>query len=363
MPACDGPPRFTVAPLAAGDYQHILPLGNLSPPQHTIPTEHIYYVLKGEFRDEGVNPETNPPAVVPVRAPGDVTIVGINLTSAFVNGAQSYTDHDVLFSDCRDRLFKLIHVSTLSPELAQLLEGLDSSVCDDHTSGTRRNVYCETRVSLDVEAGDVLGTAGGLRSVALDLAAHDFTAPPLPFANRERYRGRLSLSLYAACALDAFEEGARAEQLARMKREANEAGVSDCGRVAQDVPSTARGNWFLDEMSRLANWDEQLALVLDNVDPSLAAISIGGTLMQPSLWYFEPASEGTLNRAFDEVQLDGKTYCYEGAVGSQGQRGASPEFPGRLLVELRDETTLLVELQEGGCAGQPQLSTPITYLR
>ena len=71
LPVCGAETRLSLSPLAVDDYLKIIPLGLLDPPQHVLPTEHIFYRLKGENSDDGVNPATNPAAVVDVRALGN----------------------------------------------------------------------------------------------------------------------------------------------------------------------------------------------------------------------------------------------------------------------------------------------------
>jgi len=70
----------------------MIPLGLLDPPQHVLPTEHIFYRLKGENSYAGVNLSTNPAAVVSVRAPGNVRILEIDHTLGIGESASSYSD-------------------------------------------------------------------------------------------------------------------------------------------------------------------------------------------------------------------------------------------------------------------------------
>ena len=119
LPPCDESTRLTLPPLAAEDYQVIIPLGPLSPPNHVTPTSRIYYHLNRDTSDGG-HGHDRPPLEVDVRAPGNIRVLGINTSTSWVNGVLSYVDHDVLFAPCRDQLYDLIHVSTLNSELAAL---------------------------------------------------------------------------------------------------------------------------------------------------------------------------------------------------------------------------------------------------
>ena len=135
-----------------------------------------------------------------------------------------------------------------------------------------------------------------------------------------------------------------------------------CGEVMQDIPGTAQGNWYTGEIGAHANWSQELALVHDNVDPALAAISIGGQVMDHGVWLFRPESSGLINRDFSEVTTDGMVYCYQGASTDQGGQNNTP-FPGRLLVALTSPTEMLVEQQDGGCSGCGAFVDPVTYRR
>ncbi|MBI3261127.1 hypothetical protein HYZ64_02005, partial [Candidatus Berkelbacteria bacterium] len=74
-PACGSGQLFSVAPVAPTDFLSIVPLGNLSPPDHTVPTDHIYVVIKEHNNIDPSQDKT-------VRAPGDITIQSINHNTA-----------------------------------------------------------------------------------------------------------------------------------------------------------------------------------------------------------------------------------------------------------------------------------------
>ena len=46
----------------------------------------------------------------------------------------------------------------------------------------------------------------------------------------------------------------------------------------QGVPGAAQGNWYTGEIGHRANRAQEPSLVPDNVDSSLAAISVGGPM-------------------------------------------------------------------------------------
>ena len=366
LPPCGESTMLTLPPLDQDDYQVILPLGLLSPPAHTIPTDHIFYVLKGEHQDEGVSPERNPPAVADVRAPGDIRVLEISITETTLNGQDAYTDFDLLFAPCRDRLFKLIHLSTLNLELTALLEQAGGSDCVEYGTAERAYRYCQATVEMDVALGTVLGTTCGQLSVAMDLTGYNLAGAPLRFANPSRYHSDLDRNLHVVCPLDWFTQEAKEEQASRFGGLDGEQRTLEpvCGEVMQDVPGTAHGSWWVEGTSNsLAAWEQQLALVRHNVDPTMAAISVGGTIMDPGVWYFRPDSSGTVNRRFADVRPDGQVHCYEGASTLRDERGPAPIFPGHLLLQLANESELLVERQDGPCNQTGGFVDPVRYQR
>ena len=350
-------------PLAPADYQVIIPLGLLSPPNHVTPTSHIYYHLNRDTSGGGHGYD-RPPLEVDVHAPGNVRVLEINSSTSWVNGVLSYVDYDVLFAPCRSQLYDLIHVSTLNPELAALYEAATSTRCDEYGSAQSQYRFCQSTLELDITVGTVIGTTGGKVSAALDLEAYDLAAEPLAFANPNRYSSDLDLRLKVVCPFDGFTPEARAEQMSRIGGYDRQPRTVEplCGEVMQDVPGTAQGNWFTGSFDGHVDWSKELSLVHDYIDPTKSAISVGGTIVESGLWLFDAEDAGTVNRDFDQVVPDGRVYCYQGAVSTQG--GQSPTvLPGRLLISLTSETELLAERQDGNCDGLPLFVDPVTYQR
>ena len=361
LPPCDESNKFSAAPIDSDAYEFIIPLGLLTAPQHILPTPHIYYRLVSD--DSGDRGQRRP-KVADVRAPGDIRVLGLNVTESTGGPQGDYTDYDILFAPCQDRMFTLIHVSSLSPELERLQQTTTPDRCNEYGFGEGRTRFCEATVQLDVTAGSLLGTTGGKVSNALDLEAYDFSSPPLAYINPSRYFSPLDKHLYIACPFDWFTDELRTAQLARVGGSEGQQRTIEpvCGEVMQDLPGTAQGNWFFGESTRGTESQKQLALVHDHVDPSLAAISVGGTVAENGVWVFTPEETGLINREFSQVGPDGATYCYHGAVSTDGGRGNTP-FPGRLLLSMPEEGRLLLERQDGDCGGQWELINPVEYLR
>lgn len=237
---------LTLPPLDQDDYEVVIPLGLLSPPQHTVPTEHIFFHLKGENKSSPANPFTNPPGVAEVRAPGNVRVLEINYTAGLPGNELPYTDYDVLFAPCRDQIYKLMHLTTLNQELTELLQATEPFKCNDYESRGGPVRYCEAFATMDVSVGTVLGTTGGTIIAALDMEAYDLRTPPVAYANPSRYYSELGRRLHIMCPFDGFTAEARAEQLSRVGDYNGQPRTAEpvCGEVMQDVPVTAQGNWY-----------------------------------------------------------------------------------------------------------------------
>lgn len=349
-----------MTPLPDDAYNVIIPLGLLATPQHVLPTSHVYYNL---VRDTPASGGYGPPAIADVRAPGNIRIIGMNSSETF-GGPEGYSiDYDVLFAPCQGRMFQLIHVSTVNSQLKELFEAAESNLCSEYPFGDSQSRFCTKAVNLDVQVGTILGTTGGMKSSALDLEAHDLTGPSLAYANPARYR-EYDKRLKVACPFDFFTAEIRESQLSRMGDYGQQPRTAEprCGEVMQDLPGTAQGNWYASDAGTQTDWSKELALVHDNVDPSLATISIGGTVSEHGVWNFPPNSSGVINRDFSGVTADGLTYCYQGALTDQGSQTPIP-FPGRLLISLTTDTEMLVERQDGDCAGSTAFANPVTYRR
>ncbi len=222
-----GPLVFTVAPIDPSTVQYIVPLGNMGPWAHTLPTDHIYFYH---------HLNTGPFAPVPVTAPasGTVTFIlergGDSKISLQVNDNYSY------YFD---------HV-TLAPGV---------------------------RVGSRIEAGSRIGESAG---IAFDFNVTN-TEVRLAFANPARY-GQDTLRTDAP--LKYFQEPVRGALYAKVRRE----GSDRDGRINYDVPGTLAGNWFADDLAVADSMRgddpgvgmRQLAFARDAWFPDRLRISVGG---------------------------------------------------------------------------------------
>ncbi len=317
LPACGPATLLTVTPMALGDIREIAPLGNLNPPGHTFPTDHIYFY-----------PTIGP--AVPIVSPGAIRITQAMVQKRTGNGQPELDDYGLDFYPCTTQQFYFAHLASLALSLAAQLGTLDASCSAPYMTGGFTYVQCRKNVSVDLLAGDSIGTAGGPTEGALDVGLVDNGSPPLAFVDPARVN---SNTLHAGCPVDAFTTDVRDSLRVRFAVNGNHRTIPPlCGTVMQDMANTAQGRWYFDATT---NEDHHLALVHQNWDPTIGAFSIGTMVpgTSPNVLMFAPVDTGRLNRDFDLVTADGKLYCYE-----------PTNLSGHVFVQLVSTTQLKIEV-------------------
>jgi len=285
----------------------ILPLGNLNPPGHTLPTDHIYFYV-GFTRPQNRG--------VTVVAPGEGTVQGIfrNASDAKlfvrVNATFAYyVDHVVLDADIRE--------------------------------------------GIRLAAGQRLGTSG-LNSFGVDLGVTN-ASRTLSFITPARYSGD---TLNADAPLKYYDEPLRGELYAMVRRD----GADKDGKIDFDVAGHLSGNWFheslaMSESTQPAGWPRHLAFVYDNVQPSQPRISIGGTLSLAGVFAVDPADP-----PFEAVGPESGLVRYTLRVG--GLLGApAGAATGTLLVQMLDGSRIRVEALSGANPSGAFSSAAQVYVR
>jgi hypothetical protein len=227
---------FTRSPIDVAAIEYVTPLGNLNPPGHTLPTDHIYFYRHLFHR-------TAPAFDVIAPADGDV---------------------------------------------AAILRGGDDAI---YVRASSRHMYYLGHVVLDagiaqgqhITAGQRLGTTSSL-SFGLDLGLID-NGVTQGFLAPARYSDN---SLHAAAPLPFFTESLRAELYALV----NTHGDRD-GRINYDVAGTLSGNWFHESLSAAesagpSGWSRHLAFVRDPVDNDQVRVAIGGVIAPAGVYAIAP---------------------------------------------------------------------------
>lgn len=205
--------------------EFVVPIGNLNPPDHTLPTDHAYFYHR-LFHPDAPAYDVVAPAAGIVR---------------FVNHGN---DDQVRIQVTATHTYYLGHVL------------LDGAIVQGMT----------------VSAGQRLGTTSRL-SFGLDLGLVN-TAHLLAFVNPARYSDD---TLHAESPFQYFAQPLRSAIYAR------ERGAGGDGRIDFDQAGRLVGNWYLEGLSNaesglFGSGAKHLAFVRDVDNPSAIRISMGGAL-------------------------------------------------------------------------------------
>lgn len=353
-PECGSGPILSVLPTADSDFEYLIPLGNLSPPQHTIPTDHLYYVFKRE------NPEDSVPQV-DVRSPGKVRFNNVLHITDMQDGKIRTDDYKISFYPCRGVTLYYDHITGFKGGLAEAVKGKKEKCTEAHPRPQDTNRYCSISIDYLAQPGEVIGTAGQKTATGFDFGAIDHRMSPLSYANPKRHRKD---AFYVACPFDLYPQDIKAKILPRFGNPGKPRTTEPiCGSVAQDKLGTLQGNWFIGDIpaDKPESWNKSLALVPDNMDPTISVISFGGNGGPAVRVFFEPKSSGLINREFSGISPGSEIYCYQVDITMGGFH--SPPPTEKYLIRLDSASQLTFEVQTGACEEPFHFSSPTTYSR
>ena len=302
-------PTFTASPLGLDRLLHIIPLGNLNPPGHTFPTNHMYF----NWRTGAIDTTIDPSLLPTVYAPTSGTI-------ASVVRRNNNTDGQLILHANRQFYFYVSHVV------------VDASLT----------------VGSTVTAGQVLGT-GSRHTVGVDLGVINFDRVPNFFLAplRNTFESR-----YGDSPLRYYAEPLRSSLEALVLTSATDKN----GAFALDQAGRLVGNWYIpglpEDQTSEGMVSQHLSFAYDELDPTLIMIGIGGTL---------PVTGG-------QYKVSGNTPDPASVTTASGIVAytlvtvpASMTAPGVLLVQLVDDFTLRAEVTTTGATSFS--SAAITYER
>lgn len=340
VPSCPtdvSTPLFNTSPIDINDFIAFRPLGFLSHPIHVFPAKHSAFsmTLPGQKA-----------VAKPVKAPGKVWVVEI-WEATFSTGGANY---QVFVYPCREVRVYFGHVATLSEKMiAEFKKG--EPKCNSFADGTATVTTCRREnMTLTLEAGEPFGA--GPDSAGVDFGVIDVRRKPAGFIVPEHYD---SFYPYYASPLDYFTpevkkvlESKTGNVFGTKMRTADPIG----GTYMQDVAGTAQGNWFPPGKYHRNSTDlsPMMSLVHDYTDPTQPILSVGTSVQgtKAGLYSFKIEKEGVINRDFNEVKADGKTYCYENFASGQSAGGVPLNTTqGVFLVTLPSATTLKMEFVAG----------------
>ncbi len=260
----------------------ITPLGNLNPPDHTLPTDHIYFYVTDPVTGFPLNV-----AHVPFYAPGDGTVTWM------------------LGGTGQESKIMVRQTSTFSYYVDHLILGAGISVGTVLTSGQQ------------------IGTSGNAYAVDLGVINDGLT---LGFVNPSRYTdGEM---LHADAPLKYYTEPVRSQLYARVQR----LGSERDGSINFDKAGTLAGNWY----SQFGNIP--LSFAYDTYDSSVPLISIGVGTWQGIFGF---AAGDPLPR--DVTVASGRVlFSLYGTRSGPNRQVNAPTF--WMLVQMTDDTHIREEI-------------------
>ncbi len=337
--------------MSYADFLHILPLGNLNPPDHTFPTSHMYFALGSVQGPPGSGPFGNG-AVFPQKpvfavADGVIVEIGVTQVTTVLSGQTTrYEEYSFVLGVCGGLRARYGHVGPLSAELqAAVSQAARPNYCNIYDGAGSTYELCNYRPDLPVRGGQQLAMTSG-RVAAFDFGAYDFVDPVAGFGRPDLYGDEAKGSICLLSLYSGDEKAKMSDRVGGWGTEKPPAGW--CGKVNQDMPGTAQGNWFKD-ITKFSSEDENVALIYDSIDPSKPVFSLGRSVpgAGSGTLYFSPRPNGEVNRLFADVKPGGGTYCYEGF----GDRWGNKIDGYTLRIALADPETLHIEAVPGALCG------------
>jgi len=297
----EGTLEFTILPSSLEDFRYIIPLGNMNPPGHTAPTDHIYFVH--DWQSAGK----------PVYAPAGGKILWIQ-PFEWPDGVE----HSVSIGVTKTCTYYMAHL-----------------VLDENL-----------KVGDFVQAGQRLGVISRY-AAAFDLGVMNRDILQ-PFVNPKRYG---YTQLYGDSPLKYFVEPYRSQLYAKVVRE----GEEKDGKFCYDQAGKLIGTWVEENAPpdpfKVPNWGEyQLSFAYDVYRPTVIRISLGSgfpappgdplSLLPAGLYFVQdgaPPPESV-------TPASGKvTYYLYGEAGAGEFPPVKGERRGLLIVQMLSENRIRVE--------------------
>jgi hypothetical protein len=309
----NGVAQFSVVPVAPGPGQSLTALGNLNPPGHVLPTDHVYF-YPGDLSG-GSGPFGSGTRNVYMPATGALFL---NLQSGTIGGK-------FMFRATQNFYFYLDH---MVPVIAMNIGDV-------------------------IQAGTLIGKTdpGG----TLDLGAFDESVTHDGFVTPSRYPEQ---TLHYVSPWKYFAPALQPALYAQLYR-APTATDKD-GKIDFSVAGKLAGDWYLQGLAAdntsagPTGWPQTVAFVYDYYDPSKVRISIGGTIGSPGVWATDSASPRPEN-----VSMANGLVIYPLINPFDG----GPPV-GRVLVQMVTSSQIKIELFMGANAGQTQFdANAFTFIR
>ena len=362
----------------------MIPLGNVAPPGHTSPVDHIYF-------------EANTDGHIPLYAPADgwITHVMANSTKKDAGSDYVFDSYVITYTICDGLVLDFAGYTginqSLQDELAKHSDECKSGITkvghDD--AGEQQCDYQD--LNFKVTSGETIGytertkTAEGGYNLPFEIWTADYNLPSPAQTDWSYYGDDRYAHNY--CTFDLYS-GDLKNQFDAKFGDYNTPSVKNsdgtlvpgtavfkprtvaplCGTLDQDVVGTIQGMWFSHkpDPKGYANVDatgQGISFLHNNIDPTKGEVVVGGELSNniAGILEFDPTHSGTVNREPSEIKADGSIYCYPGHIQTLDAQNNS--FDGKILVQLVDDHHLKVENQSGTCGASESFKTAYNFSR
>lgn len=362
----------------------LTPLGNINPPGHTAPVDHIYFA-------------TNETSRIPLHAPANAVITSI-IAETVKNSQGKYvpSGYVVQYTVCDGLVLDFASytdvIQPIKDELAKQTPECFSDISKvEHLD---QSGQCSYHLSFPVTSGQEIGwvqrvsSSDGFSELPFEIWAANYNQSPPSQTNWSYYND--DRYAHIICPFDLYGDDLKTQFEKKFGRwesgdykdpftgtiTPNPSGgffiprtiAPLCGQVDQDLTDTIQGMWFngppkaSQKDGNIDSTGQGLAIVHDNLNPQLGVISIGGELTGAieGAFLFVPSHSGRINREPSEVTADGQTYCYDQRSKSGGDQSM---FNTKILIQLVDAHHLIASNQTGDCTGQEKITKQYVFER
>lgn len=363
------------APLMEPKYIAALtPLGNINPPGHTAPVDHIYFTVNSDDK-------------IPLFAPADGWITNVMAGSEKdANGNYNFTSYVLTYTICDGLILDFAGyndvIQPLKDELAKYKESCKYDIKKAGHENSSEGQCNYNNLNFKVAAGEQLGYVqrklrpeGGY-DLPFEIWAANYNKPARSdvdwsYYDDNRYAHSMcTFDLYAGILKQQFDTkfGVWQEEKNGSGKFLSRTVEPVCGQVNQDVVGTVQGMWFShkpdknDKSGNVVASGQGLAFLHNNIDPTKGEVSIGGEFGSAitGVYIFTPTHSGTINREPSEVKADGQIYCYDSnaEVPNYGQGQG-----GKILVQVTNTHHLKAAYTSGSCKASETLSNLYNFER
>lgn len=337
-PCGDSPLRHLPADLS--QLEQISSLGNVDPPDHTLPTDHLYMMYP-----YGTDEQRS------LFAPADIVVTGVGYSREIFQGQDRGGDYKLTFYPCSQLQLQYGHVDSLHEAIQSAIgtpEAPGSGRCETNSQADSTITNCLWDTDITLRIGDIVGTSNGW-----DV-----------WATYEGHKGNVvSASYYhnidAVCPWDYFTPALRTQLYAKVRRTTE----PRCGEAYQDKDGTLQGGWFghKDPQQAKADWSSHFSLTHDAADTSIGQLAVGGMISKQFMYRFTPKHSDNINTEPGKTQA-GVLYCYQHEGDARFPNGRIAG-EGKVLLKLINNHTMQIEHQIGNCTPNESFSRPASYYR